>query len=427
MSEPDPAEAGGQNEADRLAHIRAVGARVRTELRVLLNQVPDEHAPVSALSRWINVNRSVCHRSVAAARVEGDAADVLRELPGVDGLEQFVQGFLSRGIDPVICARGASAVEDYKKLIGRSGGSQSKLVRMIEGLQRDEAAGSFEDLGSETMLLRQRWHELAVQMTGLESETLVVIHAVRMASDEPRQYDWAGLSGNLGITRRQKHLPIVMIRRHVHGPTNEGYQSLRGKPMEPGQTRMLIPEFCSSPLPQVVTRHYPAHLVQLIDPSQNAADPLDVIIGQRILATEAKERRKDGHKFTMLPRVPAKRLVMDVHLHDSVPRGSRIGGRQFFAGSVSLAGNPAERWFDRLDDLPTPRTLGRGLLDTDCAGNPRHQEMTRWIFDQVGWNPDEFTGYRMDVRMPLWSVEHLLHFPAPDFMPDEHGLSPDLA
>lgn len=86
---------------------------------------------------------------------------------------------------------------------------------------------------------------------------------------------------------------------------------------------------------------------------------------------------------------------------------------------MSLAGNPAERWFDRLDDLPPPKTLGRNLDNTSCPGSPRHAEMSRWIFEQAGWNPAEFTGYRLEVRLPLWSVEHMMHFPAPEFVSDD--------
>lgn len=396
---------------------------MRTELHALLEQAPPECTPVSSLSRWLDVNRSVCHRAVAASKREGDASNVLRELPGVEGLDQFVQGFLKRGIDPAIVQRCVNAVDDYKRLIGRFGGSQSKLIRVIDTLQHAEAQGAFEDQGSETMLHRQRWHDLAVQFTGLASEAFLAIYAIRMISDEPRQFDFVGMSGNLGVTRHQRHIPLVMVRRYFQPPSKEDYHTLNGQKSDAG--RLLIPEFSTSPLPQIVTRQYPTHLVQLIDPSQDAADPLDVIIAQRMTAAEPKERRKDGHKFTLLPRIPTKRLILDIHLHDSVPRGTRIGARQYFAGSMSLAGNPAERWFDRLDDLPPPRVLGRNLENTSCAGSPRHAEMSRWIFDQLGWNATEFTGYRLEVRLPLWSVEHMMHFPAPDFVPDDLDSTPN--
>jgi len=54
--------------------------------------------------------------------------------------------------------------------------------------------------------------------------------------------------------------------------------------------------------------------------------------------------------------------------------------------------------------------LGRGLGQVATGANPRHEELTRAMFDRLGWRRDDFIGYRAEVEYPLWGGAYFAVF-----------------
>ena len=54
--------------------------------------------------------------------------------------------------------------------------------------------------------------------------------------------------------------------------------------------------------------------------------------------------------------------------------------------------------------------LGRGLGQVATDANPRHEELTRAMFDRLGWRRDDFIGYRAEVEYPLWGGAYFAVF-----------------
>ena len=76
------------------------------------------------------------------------------------------------------------------------------------------------------------------------------------------------------------------------------------------------------------------------------------------------------------------------------------------------------------------RVTGRRVIDLDsfCSRrrrDPRHAALTAHLFEQSGWNPHDFVGYRCDTTFPIWLAHYNFntHFnePRPAAEPEPHG------
>jgi hypothetical protein len=62
------------------------------------------------------------------------------------------------------------------------------------------------------------------------------------------------------------------------------------------------------------------------------------------------------------------------------------------------------------DETPPLATLGRGIANAECDAWHRHAELTRYTFERLGWDPDEYVGYRGDVVFPIWAAKYVVVF-----------------
>jgi hypothetical protein len=54
--------------------------------------------------------------------------------------------------------------------------------------------------------------------------------------------------------------------------------------------------------------------------------------------------------------------------------------------------------------------LGRGLTNAATDHWTRHAEATGWMFERLGLDPGEFSGYRLEVEFPVWDADYVIWF-----------------
>src|SRR5690606_1853906 len=69
-----------------------------------------------------------------------------------------------------------------------------------------------------------------------------------------------------------------------------------------------------------------------------------------------------------------------------------------------------DRWISRFPGRTKLQLLGRGL---DGASTPyweRHAELTRYLFERLRWNTNEFVGFRCELAYPGWRAGYCMSF-----------------
>ena len=58
----------------------------------------------------------------------------------------------------------------------------------------------------------------------------------------------------------------------------------------------------------------------------------------------------------------------------------------------------------------TRRKLGRGLERAATDAWSRYGELMRSAFERLGWNADDFVGFRAEVAYPMWGAAYFAVF-----------------
>jgi hypothetical protein len=402
-----PLTAAEQAEAGQAAR------RLHGELRGAIALLPAAQRGASAMSRALKIDRVTCQRIVSVAAQHEAGARTLVQLPGVQGLRQFVTALSRRRgarAQAEQIAGLAAAVDHFDAVIDQLGGSQRRLRSRL-GLDGAPAPVSAAARGGDEEAAREALFHGATAVTGRWSETALDIRIVRPVPGEPLYTEGARVRGLIGHSWRVDAVPLELWEsaplRAVGGP-GPAFTTLDARLVTGNTPGSLIPEFCSTPLPRVTSRSAGERAIHVIDaPDSGANRPVDIFMAH-------KAATPDRHPATLRPPVgemghlitfPAVRLVFDVYLHRDIAR------RCIPSLEVHLArpGEPS-RWSTRFPGGPRLQLLGPGAGTAASAAYPRHQELVRHVIDQVGWDPAEFVGYRCESSYPIWRAAYTMLF-----------------
>ncbi len=407
---------------DEQKQIEATGCRLAAELRELIEQLPPERHRVTEMAQWLDLNRTTCHRVLAAARRGNDGLGAIREAPGVGGIQQWVRKVQDHGADPSRVAAVEAAIEAYRTLISRFGGSRSALLARIDKATRTGGPADGEASEASNWQMRRDLFELHSRYTRRRCHSLVSIRVLQPMPDQPDMIEVVRIKGRTGVEIDPTAMPLVMEEYTTH-PANAHPtptpRDLRGRLLDDPDACTLVSDFSSSPIPIETVRTYHQRVLTVLDPSRAQAEPFDVITGTRFspLTTDPSSKDRPILSMGFGPNPPARYAVLDVYLHRSLARRCvpSVGVYYFASGSIRRA-DPVERWYDRIPDPPSLEIINLEASSEVLKAYPRHIELTRHVFDTCNWPIEDFVGHRCLIQYPLWGTEYMMSF---DFATDD--------
>lgn len=402
------------------ADAERVASRLHTELRRLIAALPEHARHASGMARHINVLRATCQRVVSAVQDVAATPMVLTKLPGVEGLRQFLDGVKRAGVDEADVETSLSAVEALERLITAAGGSQTKLIERIEASGgRAAAAGSAgggENAGPATNAHREALYLSASAVTGRRCDVSLSVYAFRPSPENPAMLERALAKGLIGSVVTPGGLPMVLSS----GDTLKGDEEVRKLRLLGGEgARGRTPEailrpFTTDPLPMITAGGKHSTLSQVVDPQASAMQgAIDVVTAVRgthpLIDPDTKKPSLDA--VWSLVTCPTAKLVFDVYLHASMERDYRPSIDALLWGP-NLDVSEEQKWVIRVPAMAQPRLqmLGRGIGRAASEFYPRHAELTAYFFDHIGWDPDEFLGFRCEAVYPVWRAGYCMGF-----------------
>lgn len=407
--------AARQLSGDERAMADEVARRLRLELRGLVELLPENERGASAMARALEIDRNTCQRIVAAT-ARGDAdAQLLVQLPGVMGLRQFLDALARRfpGIEPEqAIAGGRAAVDRFEQLIDSVAGSQRKLRERLE-LDR-EMEGVQTPAAPDDVAARRALFRAAVDVVGRWSEMRLTMRIIRPVPGDPLHTENIRMTGHIGHVSRPVAVPLEVYSatpENLVERTGPAFQTLDASQKVGNTPGFLMTKFCTQPLPRVTSRATESRVIHAIDEAASRGEPSDIFVADRRAGVDkhpASQHPPIGEVSTIM-NFPARRFIMDVYLHRDIARrcipSMEVHLASPWAGSALLA-----RWSTRLPGGPRLELLGPGIGNAGSDAYPRHAEVAREMFASVGWEPDEFVGYRVDVAYPVWRGAYCMMF-----------------
>ncbi len=392
---------------------KRVGERLRAELEQCLRALPVPLRGGAAMARELEVDRSTCQRVLQAARASGDGLEVLLQVPGTGGLSQFLEALRRYRGQPKGFRGADEAVASLAKLVQQVGGSQTTLTKRIRAI----GAQGHSALTDETQrALREQAFEALSALTGGHIETQSNFLLLRPDPADAKRAQVIGARDMVGLQGRAGAPPVSgLFFARAHESLPEGQP--RPVPFDPAETdaaeegSTLLPEFCSDPLPEVVTRRVGDVSLELIEPPGETAPAIDVSLAYRlepaILHPALQENRRLHLYYHCM--IPTRRVLLHAYLHRDMARHC-LTEAAVHQRSAELLSEEPDPWFDQLDQHLLIEILGSDLAATGLGASPRQQAVAARLFDLAGWSPQDFVGFRMVVDHPLWSCRYTMGF-----------------
>jgi len=418
------------------AEAEQTARRLYGELRGVIGLLPEHDRGGSAMARALELDRATCQRLVAATARPDSGVETLVQLPGVMGLRQFIESVekrcaqLGHGAIEQLAAASA-AVDRFEVLIHELGGSQRKLKARLASERAGGPGGFISSTGaSNDPVVREslfragaavtgRWSESSIAslfragaaVTGRWSESSIAVSVIRPVPSDPSRTQTVKLRALIGHHARADAVALeightsptqVLAPSPGHDPNTPHWRT-------PG---ILIEPFCSTPLPRMVSHTAGSRIVHVIDPPlPGETNNTDIVIADR-------EPNEDVHPATLDPAVgevwalmnfPARRLIFDVYLHRDIACRC-IPSLELHLWTPQTGAHASSRWSTRFPGGPRLGLLGPGLRGSQTDSYARHAELTAHLFERVGWESEQFIGYRCESIFPVWRGGYCMVF-----------------
>ena len=381
------------------AEAERVSGRVHAELHRLLEWLPEHARHASGMARHLGVLRVTCQRVVQAVQAFDGTPGFLVKLPGVEGLKQVIEAFAAAGADAGDVEAARSAVASFERLIAQLAGSHSKLIERL-GVSRGGAASGGGGLELATPEARAALHAAAVRVTGRSCEVSLAIYAFRRAPEDPSVLERGLTKGLIGSLVMPGGMPSVMSS----GDTLRVEGERRPARRDGAMPEQVLKPFSTDPLPLVTSRNRAGKLYQIVDPKAGSeAGLIDVVtaLKARHPFIDSQTGRPTLDAIWSLVTCPTRRLILDVYLHGDMERLFRPSlDALLWAPDLNVAQD--DRWVMRLPAGPKLQLLGRGVGAAASPLYARHAELSAYSFEHLGWDPEEFVGFRCEVEYPVW-------------------------
>lgn len=340
---------------------------------------------------------------------------MLTRVPGVEGLRMCVASARQKLGAPLesVLVGAESAIDDFQALIRTGGGSHARLVARIrataDGLTNKKVVtppGRREDV-------RRAMHDVVQALSGRSAVARMSVSIIRPCKDDPTKHEYVHARAYIGYVAASGGLPLVVASWVTgSGAQSPGvdYQNLEGVPLDEREFTGLLEDFCTMPVPIVTSRDTTGKLVQVMDQARaKPGEAMDAVIAYRLPRVAPLPSLDDPPIYLEVTTmtVPAQRMVSDLYVHRSMAVGC-TPSVSLYLGRGSGGCDLIDRWHEQIDGSPVLGLLGNGLKNAHSSGWERHAELTRHVFAKLGWDPQEYVGYRCDETWPLWNCDYVV-------------------
>ncbi len=369
--------------------VSRVADRLHSELRVLLSSLQRTAQSPSSLSQAIGVERTSCHRVVAATRSQRADPRILLQLPGVQGLRKVLAGISSTY--PELDGVGASAaIDSLEELLTTLGGGRRHLEALLKA---PEESGDRDNSTA-----RYRLFESASEVLGKHADVLNSIRIYAPLPADPRRFIRVSLAGWTGLSAQRDAMPTSWVSG---GSFSEPDQLKRANV----EGKVLLSAFSSDPLPRIVAKEVEnGQVAQVVDFEENFGQPIDLFLVNKTIDPEldpSAPATKLGACWSLID-VPTREIVTDFYLHQDIEREYRPWVDSQLWGPQPTPPSADGGWLKRLPDVPDLELLGRGTSRTDFAPYSKQRALTEHLFELLGWDPMDFFGFRSSQSYPVW-------------------------
>ena len=390
--------------------------RTLIELYSAVGADPDKPQDVS---RQFGLNRNLTWKLARVMKAEGPFAS-LNHLPGPQGIEIAVNALGKAGAPVDTAEQVRSAMRRFLKVVEHHAGDRDQLELTLESM------GLFErEYRMET------GRELAFRgncmIWGVQARTRLALAVVGPHSSDSAD-SIVMLGGLLGFRRLRPNVRWRLLRMQVFDdsgvPSSTGLGEIAPRPKD--QTPFILPQFCSPGMPAVEQVDGPEGREFLLPPGPvGSQGAFDCMSGYAVRGLPRYRNPSNAYASVASSiTLPSESLLFDLIVHKDTPLGDE--GPEILVNGFPHGGMDSPAAQTQQNELPHNFKLAELVGSPPAVGTPLvpgYSKMLAWIHEQMGWRPEEFRGYRVQIPYPVMSSRVVIRWPLPEPPASHPGLN----
>jgi len=391
-SEPQPAGPISTTRVDEVA--RQLRAALKPVIRAAAGQPP---RPMK-LARAIDIDKSLASVLVRTVNAPTDR-DLLHLVPSPTGLRILAERAKALA-SPTATSRLQSATEKFRRLIDDTPGGRAALDARIA--ERSDPLGARREKSSKQAAFKSMSFLLGYY-TDLVSSTLLLV-----PSDDGKVVDGIEIVRRLGVRRMRPDATIPLFSFEPW-PGNEvgpgRFEPIVHDPAGPSPSNLLLPGYCTQPMPPVeLVREEPSTTVVLPGRERDER-AMDFAWAFRLRNGGPLEPSSPVEVLhAHFHRMPARRVVREVHIAESIYPGAVPFISWALPGSRQYEHPPGEgtdRYYAQVDLEAEFEPLVGTRRTFAVPGMPDQDRLVRDVLDQAGHATTKFRGWRCTLKYPV--------------------------
>lgn len=369
-----------------------------------------------ALARHLGLDKVLTSRVLKAIR-GADPIQAAHRMPGPDPLRRFVRAAAKRGAPPELVTEALAAIDRFEALITSQVGDRSLLDAILSAWVPD-ARREFE------LRRKQSAFKAMSQLKGAQARTALATVMLVPSADE-RMIDVVWLNGLVGVHRVRPGAVVKISTRRMtpadskRRPLTLGGAAIidppAGTTSETAAAALLIPEFCSTPLPRLAVRTVGQSVFYTLAGDEVGAPSSCDLMFAEVNRAELPRYVPAGSGrrsyFFADITIPAEVVQFDVLVHESLYAGQAPELRIYdtaFEGAASP--NDPARDLDRFDLLESIEALGIGLARVRSSDVDRYPQLLAHVTERCSIDGSRIRGYRCRIDYPLYGSQVTMVF-----------------
>jgi hypothetical protein len=366
---------------------------------------------LQSITRQLGLNKNLAWK-ISKIVLADDISMALEQMPGSPGLRIFIESAEKAGAAPGLLGAARQAIEGYERLIEVHSGDRATLEMMGSELS---STGRQERDEQHRKLLFQG----ASYVWGAQARVNLKLGLVGPGAG-PGLLDFASINALVDFRRIREDATWVLATRQSCNDDGSAMATSASEPIDPlfakSDLAPLMGEFCSAPLPEF-RRLTSGGLTafELVEGPVGNTGALTCVFGaiQRGIPFYRSPANEWG-EHSAVCSIPAELLIMDLFFHSSFDFAMRQESILYSELGASIRHIGRERERKRLPLHDPVLDLGGGPLPVSTPEVPRYNAMVQTAFRRMGWNPDEFHGFRIKIAYPAIPTALVLRYRLPE-------------
>jgi hypothetical protein len=399
--------------------IEQIAEDLRGALWPLVREIAGPSPRAATLCRKLGVDKSLGANLVRALRCD-EYYDFLHHVPAPNGLRIFLAAAKEAGASLPLIRAAEEGTDGFQGLIAGTPGGWKTLSAVISSFSQ-EAKDRNEKRAKQAIYTSMSY------LLGVQCESIVTAFILHPSADG-ESVDCVDLSIRDGVRRLRPTYPLALFEYNIDARGEGGDESPAIRTLDgsaaAGPTDFVLRDYSDDPLPELEIIESESGerrkiVIALSEDGPSLQAPFTIAQGMSVGGVFHRYRTHDHNDEcrTYMLDVPCKRLSRDIFVHKSLyPSGEpqvtmympRISGpiRERYPGIRGL--------LNQLDMAVPVSLLGPDLAKAGLAHFPPYASLLPRAFEQAGWDPAEFRGYRIQVTYPVPNIYMSIWFSLPD-------------